>query len=197
MIPFPANESREESAMRINQKDWLRVALGAVLLSVGAAPARTAQSIEVSLQKVEPFAYFCMRVKGPYTQVQEAVGKLMQEVQAQNAMPTGPLMGIYYNNAAETESKDLEWEIGFPFSPSHIIQPPLVVKDWNFAQVAACLHRGPYAESGKTVTKIIEWMTANGYAPAGPILERYLDMNPTELDPRDLKTEIWIPCQKK
>jgi predicted transcriptional regulator YdeE len=45
--------------------------------------------------------------------------------------------------------------------------------------------------------KILDWMDANGYVQAGPIMERYLDMNPSELKPEDLKTEIWIPVEKK
>jgi effector-binding domain-containing protein len=197
MILSHANKSREESAMRTSRSALVLFAFGAALLFVSAAPLSAVQTADVSVQKVEPFAYFCMRVKGSYSQIQEAVGRLMQEVQAQNAMPTGPLMGIYYNDPAKVDSRDLEWEIGFPFSPSHIIQTPLVVKEWNFSQVAQCLHKGPYADLGKTVAKVLEWMNANGYVPAGPVLERYLDMNPAELNPQDLKTEIWIPCQKK
>lgn len=183
--------------MRTSRSALVLFAFGAVVLFVWAAPLSAVQTADVSVQKVEPFAYFCMRVKGSYSQIQEAVGKLMQEIQAQNAMPTGPLMGIYYNDPAKVDSQDLEWEVGFPVSPRQMIQPPLVLKEWNFAQVAQCLHKGPYADLGKTVAKVLEWMNANGYVPAGPVLERYLDMNPAELNPQDLKTEIWIPCQKK
>ena len=169
----------------------------AAFFYVWNAPRSAAQGAEVSLQKTEPFAYFCMPVKGSYSQIQEAIGKLMMEMQGQNAMPTGPLMGIFYNSPEQVNSQDLEWEIGFPVSPRQVVQPPLVLKEWSFALVAASLHKGPYADVGKTIAKITEWMTANGYAPAGPILERYFDMNPSEMRPEDLRTEIWIPCQKK
>lgn len=161
----------------------------------GARP--TSQAAEVSLQKVEPFAYVCMRVKGSYSQIQETIGKLMMEIQAQNAAPTGPLMGVYYSNPEQVDSQDLEWEIGFPITPRQGIQPPLALKEWNYTQVAAATHKGPYSEAPKTITKIMEWMAANGCTASGPVLERYLDMNPSEMKPEDLKTEIWIPCQKK
>jgi AraC family transcriptional regulator len=171
--------------------------LGAASLYVWNAPRPTAQGADVSLQKIEPFAYFCMPVKGSYSQIQEAIGKLMMEMQAQNAMPTGPLMGIYYNSPDEVSSQDLEWEIGFPVSPRQAVQPPLVLKDWSFTQVAVSVHKGPYADLGKTIAKISDWMAANDFVPAGPVLERYLDMNPSEMRPEDLRTEVWFPCRKK
>jgi effector-binding domain-containing protein len=165
-------------------------------LSAGNAPEPAVQGADVSLKTIEPFAYFCMPVKGSYSQIQEAIGKLMLEIQTQNAMPTGPLMGIFYNSPEEVESSALEWEIGFPVSPSQAIQPPLVLKEWKFTQVAVSMHKGPYADVGKTIAKINDWMAANGWAPAGPMLERYLDMNPAEMKPEDLRTEVWFPCRK-
>jgi AraC family transcriptional regulator len=165
--------------------------------SVWNASRPAVQSDEVSLKNVEPFAYFCLPVKGPYSKVQETIGNLTMQMQAQNAIPTGPLMGIYYNSPEQVDAQDLEWEVGFPVVPRQAIQPPLVLKEWRFTQVAACVHKGPYAEAGKTIVKITEWMAANGCAPAGPVLERYLDMNPSEMRPENLRTEIWIPCQKK
>ena len=165
--------------------------------SVWNASRPAVQGDEVSLKNVEPFAYFCLPVKGSYSKVQETIGNLTMQMQAQNAIPTGPLMGIYYNSPEQVDAQDLEWEIGFPVVPRQAIQPPLVLKEWRFTQVAVCMHKGPYAEAGKTIVKITEWMAANGCAPAGPVLERYLDMNPAEMRPENLRTEIWIPCQKK
>jgi len=151
----------------------------------------------VTVEQVEPFVYFCLRHKGPFTEVEEVVRRLMHESGLQNVIPAGPLMGIYYNNPAEVKPEELEWEMGFPVTAQTLVQPPLEKKEWNFTQVASCLHKGSYESTGDTIMKILDWMEANGYVQAGPILERYLDMNPSELKPEDLKTEIWIPVQKK
>lgn len=167
------------------------------LPSARAYPKTVSESQAVTIQQVEPFAYFCLRHKGPFTQVQEVIGRLMQEMGLQNVIPAGALMGIYYNNPAQVKPEDLEWEMGFPVTSQALVQPPLQKKEWNFTQVAATLHKGSYETTGETVMKIFEWMEANGYVPAGPILERYLDMNPSELKPEDLKTEIWVPVKKK
>ncbi len=55
---------------------------------------------------------------------------------------------------------------------------------------------GMVAEAGKTISKMFEWMQANKLMPAGPVLERYLTMPTPDTKPEDLKSEIWIPCQK-
>jgi effector-binding domain-containing protein len=56
---------------------------------------------------------------------------------------------------------------------------------------------GSYETTGETIRKIMDWMEANRYSQAGPILERYLDMNPSEIKPEDLRTEILVPIKKK
>jgi effector-binding domain-containing protein len=155
------------------------------------------QSGDVTVQQIEPFAYISMRYKGPFSQIQDAVGRLMREAQLQNATPTGPLFGIYHNSPDDVAPEQLDWEIGFPISEQIEVQLPLEKKVWNFTQIAVSLHQGPYEKAGETIVKIIEWLSANGYMPAGPIMERYMDMNPDELKPEQRKTEIWIPCQKK
>lgn len=161
------------------------------------SPITVSESQAVTLQQVEPFVYFCIRHKGPFTQVEEVIGRLMQEVGSQNVVPAGPLMGIYYNSPAQVKPDELEWEMGFPVTAQALVQPPLEKKEWKFSQVATILHKGSYETTGDTIMKILDWMDANGYVQAGPIMERYLDMNPSELKPEDLKTEIWIPVEKK
>jgi len=162
-----------------------------------AVPGGRLAAQAISIQKVEPFTYFCLPNKGPFSKLPEAIGKLMEESRYQNVVPQGPLMAIYHNAPGEVEPEELIWEIGFPVTPHALVQPPLEQKIWNFTEVATCLHVGPYEKSGETIAKMMEWLETNGYVPVGPILERYLDMNPQDLKPEDLRTEIWIPCQKK
>lgn len=156
-----------------------------------------AQSGAVTIQKAEAFAYVCLEVKGPFDRIQEAIGSLIQEMQVQNLVPAGPLLGIYYDSPEEVSDQDLRWEVGFPVTAQAFVQPPLVKKEWSYAEFAVSLHQGAYEDTAETISKMLDWMDANGYRPAGPIMERYLDMNPAELKPEQRKTEVWIPCQKK
>jgi len=173
---------------------WLICAFSGFTLFGGSSAA---QDITVSIQTIEPFVYYCIEYKGPFTQIQEAIARMAEEARGQNAVPGGPLMGIYYNSPDNVGAQELQWEVGFPMTPQTLIQPPLTKKEWNYTQVAVCLHQGAYEDTGDTIIKMVDWMRENGYVRAGPTMERYLDMNPAELKPEQRKTEIWIPCQKK
>jgi len=186
----------EVQPMKKNRAATGTWSLFAFLIFVLAGGSIAAQNTAVSIQTIEPFAYFCIEYKGTYTQIQEAIAKMAEEMRHQNVAPAGPLMGIYYNSPASVSVEELQWEVGFPMTPQALIQPPLVMKEWNYTQVAVSLHQGAYEDTPDTITKIIDWMRENGYVPAGPIMERYLDMNPAELKPEDRKTEVWIPCKK-
>jgi effector-binding domain-containing protein len=187
----------EAKIMRKMTLVFVSLVLLSFLSSARAYPPVVSVTQAVTLQPVEAFVYFCIHHKGPFTEVQEVIGKLMQEAASQNIIPAGALIGVYHNNPAEVKPEDLEWEMGFPVTEQALVQPPLERREWNFTQVAASLHKGSYETTGETVGKILEWMESNGYSQAGPILERYLDMNPSEVKPEDLKTEIWIPVKKK
>jgi effector-binding domain-containing protein len=189
--------SREEIPMRKNPLAFGSAIFCVLSVLISADDRGAFGSDSITVQQVEAFAYVCLQQKGPFDKIQEAIGSLLQEMQAQNVVPAGPLMGVYFNSPDQVKPEDLQWEIGFPVTSQALIQPPLQKKEWNFTQVVVSMHQGPYEKTGETIQKMMEWMEANGYAPAGPFLERYMDMNPEELKPEDLKTEVWIPCQKK
>jgi AraC family transcriptional regulator len=176
----------------MNKRIWV-IGLAAVCaFSITAAGAES-----ITVQETEAFAYVCLPQTGSFGKMSEAIGSLMLEMQAQNIVPAGPMMGVYFNSPDQVKPENLQWEIGFPITAQALVQPPLEKKEWKYSPVVVSLHQGPYEKTGETIQKMMDWMTANGYVPAGPILERYQDMNPDELKPEDLKTEIWIPCQKK
>jgi effector-binding domain-containing protein len=201
MIEFHKTDGVKPSGEEIPMKKYLlAIGLAAVcVLSIGVSANHRGAfgGDSITVQQVEAFAYVCLQQKGPFDKMQEAIGSLIQEMRAQNVVPGGPMIGVYFNSPAQVKPEDLQWEIGFPVTSQALIQPPLEKKEWNFTQVVVSLHQGPYEKAGETIQKMMEWMEANGYFPAGPFLERYMDMNPEELKPEELKTEVWIPCQKK
>lgn len=172
------------------------------LITFSASPAvdtqeKASEDTAVSLKEVTPFTYCCIPHKGPFSEIEKIVGMLMGAVQRQNFGPAGAMMGIYYNSPAEVKPEELEWEIGFPITPQINAQSPLQKKQWTYTLVASALHVGPYEATGETIVKILEWMEANSYTQAGPVLEKYLDMSPSTVKPEKLRTEIWVPCKKK
>jgi effector-binding domain-containing protein len=175
---------------------FLAFALAAVAtLPAAAAPG---QESGFSIKQIEPFAYCCLAHRGPMTDMGSVIGRLMQEMQGQNLFSTiqGPMIGVYYNSPDEVQPSELSWEVGFIVTPQASPLAPLTKKIWEYPTVAATVHAGPYGNVTGTIARLVDWIKEQGYTVAGPILERYLN-NPTEVKPEELKTEIWIPVEKK
>jgi effector-binding domain-containing protein len=160
-------------------------------------PGMAGQGGSVSIKQVTPFVYCCITHKGSFSEIQNVMGQLMMSSQAQNIFPAGPPFGVYYIDPDEVKPEELVWEVGFPIMAQSVPRAPLEKKQWTYTVVATAQHTGPYEKAGETITKILEWMTANDYVQAGPILERYLTMPTPTTKPSDLKSEIWIPCTQK
>jgi effector-binding domain-containing protein len=175
-------------------------AMGAAAL-FAAAPSVSgaAPEVAVTVKEVEPFPYCAVVHKGPITDMAAVIGQLIGAMQTQSLFPQirGPMIGVYYNSPAEAMAEELSWEVGFIITAQAAPQPPLVKKTWEHRTVAIALHVGPYDKAGGTIDAIMAWLAAHGYEAAGPLLERYLDMNPAAVKPEDLRTEIWVPCRKK
>jgi len=165
-------------------------------LSTANSPG-SSQDVEVKVTDVSPFSYCCISHKGPFTEVENVIGTLMQAAQSQNLYPAGAIIGIYYNSPDEVKPEELEWEMGFPVSAQVNVLKPLEKKQWKYSPVAAAMHKGAYEETGQTISKILEWMEDNGYVQAGPVLEKYLTMPTPDTRPEDMRAEIWVPCKKK
>ena len=162
-----------------------------------AEARRFSQEGAVTVKNVTPFSYCCLVHKGSFSEIQTVIGRLMEAMQAQNVFPGGPMLGIYYSAPEQVKPEEMEWEIGFPITDQAMVQAPLEKKQWTYQTVASVLHVGPYDKTSETIGRAMEWLTANGYVPEGPVMEMYQDMNPSQLKPEQLKAEIWIPCRKK
>ena len=177
----------------------------ALLLFLSAASAspitgkteRASEPETISLKEVSAFSYCCIPHKGPFTEIENIIGKLMGAIQGQKVRPAGMMMGIYYNSPEVVKPGDLEWEIGFPVAARITVQKPLEKKQWEHTLIVSAIHTGPYEQTGKTILKMTEWMQDNKLVQSGPIMEKYLTMPGPNTKPEDMKSELWIPCQKK
>ncbi len=186
----------------VNLKKTISVlGLALFLMSITASAAlntqeETPEKKFASVKEVSPFSYCYIPHKGPFTEIEGVVMQLMQAIQEQKIAPAGPMIGISYNNPDMVKPEELEWEMGFPVSAQVEVQPPLEKKEWKFTFIVSAIHKGPYEETGKTMSKMFDWMKANKLVPAGPVMERYLTMPTPDTKPEDLRSELWIPCQK-
>ena len=174
------------------------VLLPAFLLGlIASGRERSAQNVSVAVKDVEPFTYCSLSHKGPISDIQDVIGQLIMEMQSQNTMPMGPMIGIFQGDPALQDPDSMEWEVGFPVVEQASIQAPLGKKQWIFKTVAWATHVGPYEKIPETIGQILIWMEANGFSQAGPVVEQYADMNPEQMRPENVRTEVWIPCLKK
>jgi len=151
---------------------------------------------EVTLKEVEPFVYFSLKQKGSFDSIDTVIIQLMETARSQNVFPAGPLLTIFHGDLTNIDPEKMEWEVGFPVTPQALVQAPLERNIWLFSPVVVCLHSGPYEKLGETIRKMLDWMEANGYVQAGPLLQRLASDDPTKITPENLQVEIWIPCKK-
>ena len=175
--------------------------LALFLISITASAALNIQEEApekkfVSVQEVFSFSYCCIPHKGPFTEIEGIIMQLKQAILEQKIAPAGTMIGVYYNNPEMVKPEDLQWEVGLPILPQVKVKAPLEKKQWKFTLVVSAIHKGPYEETGETISKMWEWMQANKLMLAGPVMERFLNMATPDIKPEDLRAEIWIPCQK-
>jgi effector-binding domain-containing protein len=178
------------------KKSILGLAMLGLLLIQTPRLAAQSEAPNMAITEVQPFTYVCVPYKGPISDISKVIGTLMQAMGSQRLFPPGgPMIGVYYT-APGGSMAEMTWEIGFPVSAQANVLKPLEKKTWSFTTVATTLFVGPYDQAATLIPKLINWLMTQGYAPAGPVAERYLDMNPNQVKPADLRTEIWIPCRK-
>jgi effector-binding domain-containing protein len=156
-----------------------------------------AQNVAVAVKDVEPFTYCSLSHRGPVSDIQDVIGQLILDMQSQGLLPMGPMIAIFQGDPTFQKPDSMEWEVGFPVVEQASIQAPLGRKQWIFKTVAWAMHVGPYEKTGETIGQILTWMDANGYSQGGPVVEQYADMDPKQIRPENMKTEIWVPCFKK
>ena len=182
----------------MTKKPVSKVFASVLVLAALALPSLS-QDLAVAVKEVQPFPYLAISHTGPYTDMGTVIGQLVCAFQAQGlfAQIRGPMVGVYYDSPAATPPDQLSWEVGFVVTAQTTAEVPLMKKVWEHKTVAAALYVGPYDGVGPAIGKITAWIAANGYAVDGPVLERYLDQNPSAMDPSKLRTEIWIPVTKR
>jgi len=179
------------------------VLVGAVVSGLALGAGQT--TVKVTIQEIEPFSYACIGHKGPFSEIPDVINQLMEAFQQLNVVPAGPMMAIFFNEPELVKPVEIYYEVGFPISEETDVsypesveadgRPVLQKKQWTFSRVATCVHTGSYETTQETILAMMTWIKDNGYKAAGPIVERYTDMDAATGNPENLKTEIWIPIQ--
>jgi len=176
------------------------VILSALVLSsawnIGASD--TLQFVNVRTQEIEPFSYCSVPYQGTFSEISQALNALVGTMSQQSIAPSGDLIAVFsvYPNKEEIPT-NINYDVGFPITPQVWPQPPLQKKVWEHTLVASALHSGPYDGLGDMIDQMFDWMEGKGYVQDGPILGRFIGVPSEYNQPRDYRTEIWIPIRKE
>jgi AraC family transcriptional regulator len=159
-----------------------------------------APSIQVTVKEVAPTTVAFINMKGPFSQMGEAFGKLYVWIGQKGYIPSGPPSGLYFNVPGQIPDDQLLWELRSPIAgavpPAGPDKQGLGVKRLEAVRVAATMHKGPFEAVVQTYEQLGRWIAESGYEIAGPSEEVYLS-NPQETPPAELLTEVRFPVRKK
>lgn len=157
-------------------------------------------SIDVKIKDIKPMTVAFIRVKGHFSQIPTAFGKLYNWIAQRGYKPVGPAIAVYYNIPGQVPDEQLSWELRSQLSGDVAEVEPdadgLGVKKLAAVKMATTIYRGPYEGVEPTYTALGTWVMANNYEVSGPPQELYLN-DPTKTPAEEPLTEIRFPVRKK
>lgn len=144
----------------------------------------------------EPMTVAFIEMNGRYSQTPEGFGRLYGWIAQRGLQPAGMPSAVYLTIPSEVPEDMARWELWAPIAG----EPDEVGRDaagMGIKRVAPTLavtatHVGPYEEVEPTYRDMWTFMADEGYAPAGPPMERYCS-DPAEVPPEQYVTEIVMP----
>jgi len=156
--------------------------------------------INVIIKSTNPVTVAFLPMRGPYTQVEAAFGRLYAWIGQKGYQPAGPPSGIYFNDPAQVPGDQLMWELRSPLAGDVPASDPddqgVGVKKLAAARVASAIHQGTYESITNTYRALATWITQNGYDIADAPEEVYLS-DPHETAPEVLLTEIRFAVRER
>lgn len=154
--------------------------------------------LEVDLKTTEAQTVAFIPMRGAYSQIPEAMGRLYGWIAQHGLRPAGMPSGVYFTDPATVPEAEAAWEVRAPIAGEHADVAPdesgVGVKRLTPMLVAYGVFRGPYEEIAPAYAEIGAWITANGYQVAGPPWETYQSEPSTP--PQDTLTEICFPVAR-
>jgi AraC family transcriptional regulator len=155
--------------------------------------------ISVDVKTTEPQTVAFLTMRGPYSQMPEAMGRLYGWAAQHGIRPTGMPSGVYMTDPATVGEDQAVWEVRAPLADDPPDATPDAsgcgIKHVESTLVAYTMYKGPYEQIAATYEDMLAWMGANGYSMAGPSEELYLS-DPSTTAPSEYLTEIRIPAAR-
>jgi DNA gyrase inhibitor GyrI len=167
--------------------------VGAVAADV--APLEPAFTYEYEITELEPIYAVIEMHSGSYGGYSFALEDMFDDLAADAVAPVGPPFGVYYDDPAFTPEDELEWLVGIPVEEG-VAAPAGYETQWleGGTVVKTTLYGEVDFENTTVYDEIYEYIVANGYMPAGPMVEVY--RWDSDIDPEDYETDIIVFVEK-
>lgn len=146
-----------------------------------------------------PFRYLYMDFSGSHYLIPEKIPVFFQEIRKQELVNniSGDLFCIYFDFEAQVMAVDTVWGLGFKIRKDTTIHLPLKIANYEYDTLVRMIHIGPYEMVDLTYSKMIPYIEDNGMEVIGPPIETWLDEDPSQVNPENLRTEVIIPVREK
>lgn len=159
-----------------------------------------AVAIEAKIKKREPQVVAFIAMKGPYSLIGEAFGRLRAWIDTQGYIHALPPVGVYLNSPRQVPDGELLWELQIPVvgdaDPSEPDEQGCGFKQLEEATLATVEHQGAYDQAKASFGALRGWIAENGYEIVGPPEEAYLSRI-EDAPPHELLTEVRFPVVKR
>ena len=129
-------------------------------------------SIDVKVKDIKPMTVAFISIKGHFSQIPAAFGKLYGWIVQRGYKPVGPAMAEYYNIPGQVPDEQLSWELRSQLSGDVAEVAPdaegLGVKKLDAIKMATTIYRGPYEGVEPTYVALGNWVVTNNYEVCGP-----------------------------
>lgn len=135
--------------------------------------------------------------RGPYMEIDQAMGRLFSALATSGGLPTEPAMfGMFFDDPDFGAEEALRSRACLPVDPGTDIAAPMVETVLRGGLYARLSYTGPYADMPGAYRWLLgTWLPASGYEPDdAPILEAYLN-DPREVPQSALRTDILLPLR--
>lgn len=152
----------------------------------------------IEIVDIKPIEIYTLRHIGDYNKVGVAFEKLMKWAYNKNLMKKNIYAyGIYYDDPNVTDIDKLRSDACISANDEVELDGDIAKKTIAGGKYAVFLHKGEYSNLKHTYNDIFSsYIKDNDIKLRDvPIFERYLDEDPKNTKPQDLKTEINIPIQ--
>lgn len=160
---------------------------------------RGTKMLKPTIVEIEPIEVLFVRKTGNYMSSADAAWKTMVEFVTEHDLFEKAVAryGIAHDNPRVIEEQNLRYDACLELSQSGVQEQGEVTKKViTSGKYALFVHEGAYEFLGETFKNIGDWIVENGIALRDePQFQKYLDLDPTGVKEKDLRTEIYVPIK--